>query len=329
METTIEKLFYTLDKGASVYQEEFNITYLEALAEIGENMYQQSVPEELPNTSKNEIQGLLDQMPGQGNVTNEEYRRALQLAVLKGMKEGTQPHHAMTPDAIGIFVGFLANKVLAHEPEGQTAVILDPAVGAGNLLNATINQVNRKCHGIGADPDETLIKIAFVSANLQGNTMDLFHQDSVATPLVNNVDLVVSDLPVGYYPNEDIAKQFKLRNDGGKSFVHHLLMEQAMNHVKPGGFLIFIVPNFIFETEEAKALHTFLKEEGIIYSLMELPKTLFKTSSMRKSILIVRKKKEEMQNPRQALMVELPSFSNETALRDMTQKISNWFDEFL
>lgn len=329
METNIEKLFNILDKGATLYQEELNITYLEALAEMGENLFQHFVPDRISNKSKQVIMELLDNQPNPEALSKEEYRRVMQLAVLKGMKAGTQSHHAMTPDAVSIFIGFLANKVLSCESEGKTSVILDPSVGVGNLLNGTMNQVTRPCHGIGADPDETLIKLAYVNANLQGNNIDLFHQDSVATPFVKNVDVVITDLPVGYYPKEEIARGYELGTMEGKSYVHHLLIEQAIKHVKPGGFSIFIVPNFIFETEEAKKLHTFLKNEGVIYSLMELPKTMFKPGAMRKSILVVRKRKKELQNPSQALLVELPSFTNETALRDMSKKISDWFDEFL
>ncbi len=44
-------------------------------------------------------------------VSKEEIRRGIQLAVLKGMKQHAQPHHQMTPDSIGIFIGHIAGKL--------------------------------------------------------------------------------------------------------------------------------------------------------------------------------------------------------------------------
>ena len=43
-------------------------------------------------------------------MENEQIRKALQLAILKGMKESSQPNHQMTPDAIGMFISYLVGK---------------------------------------------------------------------------------------------------------------------------------------------------------------------------------------------------------------------------
>ncbi|MDQ0255025.1 site-specific DNA-methyltransferase (adenine-specific) [Evansella vedderi] len=331
MNTNTEKLFFVIDKGANIFQNELNITYLEGLAQVGEVIFQKEVIQPLTEENKKIIEEMLDGLESLENIKKEEYRRAMQLGILKGMKEGTQPHHTMTPDTVSLFIGYLVNKVMSYEKKdnSQPAVILDPAVGAGNLLTAVMNQMNNNAHGIGADADETLLSIAFVSSNLQEHSIDLLHQDSIASPFVKNVDVVVSDLPIGLYPKEQVAKDYELASEEGKSFVHHLLMEQSFKHVKPGGFLFFVVPNFLFESEEAKNLHTFIKKEGYIYSFMQLPKTMFKSNSWGKSILVLRKKKAEINPPKQALLVELPSFSNESALSDMTKRISQWFDDYL
>ncbi|UCZ52280.1 class I SAM-dependent methyltransferase [Bacillus shivajii] len=330
-ETKTEKLYQALDEGAILLKSERNIPYLDALGEMGEVLYYPEMADSLSldELKKKKLQNIVEQAPALENLHKEESRRAVQLAVLKGMKEGTQPHHAMTPDAVSLFVGYLVEKVLSYESSDKPKVLLDPAVGAGNLLMGVMNQLKKESHAIGAEADETLLKLAYVNANLQSHNIDLFHQDSVASPFVQNVDAVISDLPVGFYPNDDISEKYSLKADEGHSYVHHLLIEQSMNHVKEGGFLFFIVPNFLFESEEAKKLHDYLKSEGYIYSLMQLPKTMFKNDQWGKSILILRKRKEGVQGPKQALLAELPSFSNEKSLQDMMKRISDWFDDHL
>lgn len=44
------------------------------------------------------------------NFSNEEIRKGLQLALLKGMKHGIQVNHQMTPDSIGFIVAYLLEK---------------------------------------------------------------------------------------------------------------------------------------------------------------------------------------------------------------------------
>ncbi|TMW71727.1 class I SAM-dependent methyltransferase [Alteribacter natronophilus] len=326
-ETNTEKLYTALDLAAEKIQKNTDLLYLDALAESGESILQGESTLKLEGKAQEEFEALIQSVPDLENLKAEEIRKAFQLAVLKGMKEATQPNHAMTPDAVSLFAGHLAELVLRNEK--KTQVILDPAVGSANLLTAVMNQARREFHAVGGDADETLIKLAYVNANLQKHNVDLFHQDSVAAPYVSNVDLVVSDLPVGYYPDDRTAGEFELKSSEGHSYVHHLLIEQSLKHVKPGGFMIFLVPNFLFESDEAGALHEYLKKEAVIYSLLQLPKSMFKHQQQAKSIFVVRRKGEGIEAPRQALLAELPSFTNKQALADMVKRIDDWFESHL
>ncbi|MFA9558743.1 class I SAM-dependent methyltransferase [Evansella sp. AB-rgal1] len=325
--STLTEIYEILDQGTEVIKHEMNLAYLDALAEMGEILFQGNSTHEFSQSTKRRLTDLLESYKELTEVTKEELRKAFQLAVLKGMKAATQAHHAMTPDAVSLFMGYLVNKVGRLNTDNDTPVVMDPAVGSGNLLTAVMNQMASKAHGIGAEADETLLRLSYVNANLQKHSIDLFHQDSVATPLVKNVDVILSDLPIGFYPNDSIAEKYELKAKTGHSYVHHLLIEQSINHSKEGGFLFLLVPNFLFESEEAKELHKYIKKEAIIYSFLQLPKTMFKNSQWGKSILILRKKAEGIYEPRQALLAELPSFSNERALADMMSRISTWFDE--
>ena len=51
----------------------------------------------------------------------------------------------------------------------------------------------------------------------------------------------------------------------GHAYAHHLFIEQSLNHTKPGGYAIFIVPANLFESEQS-AQSTSIFEKKINYS---------------------------------------------------------------
>ncbi|GLI85725.1 hypothetical protein ANABIO32_34740 [Rossellomorea marisflavi] len=172
--------------------------------------------------------------------------------------------------------------------------------------------------------DEVLIKLAYVGANLQKHPLQLFNQDSLEPLMIDPVDLVLSDLPIGYYPNDVRAKDYELQAEEGHSYAHHLFIEQSLKHTKEGGYLFFIVPNNLFESPFAPQLQNFLNETANIQGFLQLPLSLFKNKQAAKSILILQKKGDGVEAPKEILLAQLPSLSNQRALQDILGKIDGW-----
>ena len=280
---TVETLFSIFDSSAVVLRKELDVTYLEALVETGDNLFEGAILQE--ELSESAIERLNREYSTFNEETykGEEIRKAFQLAILKGMKEGVQANHEMTPDAVGMFMSYLFHKFM----QGQNEItVLDPAIGTGNLMTTVFNSAKEglTMSGFGVEVDEVLIKLALVNANLQKHAIEFFHQDGLAPLYIDPVDAVVSDLPVGYYPNEIGASEYKLKADEGMSYAHHLFIEQSVKHTKEGGYLFFLVPNFIFESDQAPKLHAFIKETCFIQGLLQLPVSMFKTRKMQKYI---------------------------------------------
>ncbi|MFD2446336.1 class I SAM-dependent methyltransferase [Bacillus sp. CGMCC 1.16607] len=320
----VEKLFTLFNETAIVLQEELFSTYLDALAETGENIFEGAILQDgLSELALKRLEKKYSEIQLDG-YTNEEIRKAFQLVILKGMKESAQPNHQMTPDSVGILIGYLVQKFMKDGVKS----ILDPAVGTGNLLTAVLNnQLTQETSAIGIDVDDLLIKLAYVNANLQRHPVQFFNQDSLEPLLVDPVDVVVSDLPVGYYPNDLRAQDYVLKAAEGHSYAHHLLIEQSVKHVKPGGYLFFIVPNGLFESEEAPRLREFLKEKVIIQGFMQLPLNMFNNKQSAKSILILQKKGENVEPPKEVLLVSLPSLSSAQAMEKILTQIQSWISE--
>jgi site-specific DNA-methyltransferase (adenine-specific) len=319
----VEELFTLFNETALILQEEFACSYLEALADTGENLFQGAIlQEELSELTVKRLKKQYSEL-SLDKFSNEDLRKAFQLVILKGMKENVQPNHQMTPDSVGMLVGYLVGKFI-QKPSFR---LLDPAVGTGNLLTTVMNHSRKQITAIGVEIDDILIKLAYVNANLQGHPIQFFNQDSLESLFIDPVDAVVADLPIGYYPNDIRAADYQLKSDTGHSYAHHLFMEQGVRHTNPGGYLFFLVPNGLFESEQAPQLHEYIKDHVYIQGLLQLPTSIFKNKSSAKSILILQKKGENIQPPKQALLVNLPSLSNAHEMDKILTKMEKWFLE--
>lgn len=320
----VETLFSIFDSSTVVLRKELDVTYLEALVETGDNLFEGAILQE--ELSESTIERLNREYSTFNEETykGEEIRKAFQLAILKGMKEGVQANHEMTPDAVGMFMSYLFHKFMQGQKE---ITVLDPAIGTGNLMTTLFNSAKEELtmSGFGVEVDEVLIKLALVNANLQKHAIEFFHQDGLAPLYIDPVDAVVSDLPIGYYPNEIVASEYTLKANEGMSYAHHLFIEQSVKHTKEGGYLFFLVPNFIFESDQAPKLHAFIKETCFIQGLLQLPVSMFKNEKNAKSIFVLQKKGQGVTMPKQALLVELPKFSNMKAMENIMDQLNTWF----
>ena len=324
---SIEKAFQLLDETANIIEQECNCTYLEALAETAENIFHQAILQE--DVSEMTKRRLLKQYDSVSftQFDSETIRKAYQLAILKGMKKNTQANHQMTPDSIGLFISYLVRKCM----EGQEHFrLFDPAVGTANLLLTILQQFDREMiTSIGIDVDDLLVKLAYSGANLMEYSIELYNGDSIRPLIIDPVDVVVSDLPIGYYPDDERAKEFDVKSDSEEehTYAHHLIIEQSVRHLKDGGYGIFIVPNSIFQSSQATLLQQFLKKDTYIQGLVALPISLFKNENAAKSVLIVQKKKENLQPPKNALLVQLPKMSDAHAMQNILKQMDQWFKE--
>ncbi|WEG13883.1 class I SAM-dependent methyltransferase [Pullulanibacillus sp. KACC 23026] len=321
LETEVTRLFSALDQSVQYLAEAESQSYLESLIQVGPYITDQEIPETFEKT----LLASLDPF-WSGTFTKESIRRAFQLSVLKGLKSTDQAHHHVTPDTVSLFMGYLAQ--LLNFKQESVITVLDLAVGSANLITAVLNQLKTPAHGIGVDVDDLMIRLAMTNANLQQTTLELFRQDAFRPLLIDPADLVVSDLPVGYYPDKQQAQSFKVAQESEQPFSHHLMIEQHLTYLKPGGYAIMMVPNTLFQEDERHRLNQLIQEEAVILGFLQLPSSLFKTDSQGRSLLILQKQGEGVQKPKQALLAQLPSFSNKEAFSSMLLEIQNWFKDY-
>lgn len=258
------------------------------------------------------------------DATKEDMRKAIQIAILKGMRKSAQPNHQMTPDTLGLLVSHFVEQCFEKQLAEGSISVMDPALGTGNLLFTTMNVLDRKVQATGVEVDDLLIRLAAATGDLVEQPVTLYRQDALEKLLIDPVDAVICDLPVGYYPNEDVALDYELCATEGMSYAHHLFIEQSLNYTKEGGFAFFLIPSNLFESEQANQLHKFIKNHAWIQAVIQLPENLFSSRAHEKSILILQKQSKALKAPREVLLAKVPNMSNRQALAMFFEKVRMW-----
>lgn len=324
-DSQVVTLFEYLDEVTIEIEKQMDKPYLESLIITLEAVFHEEVRPLSNDLLEKKINNIIKAIDLK-SYTVADRRKAIQLALLKGMKDNVQQQHILTPETIALFVGYVGNKLMQDK---ETITLFDPAGGTANLLLTVMEQIERETTAFASEVDPTLIKLAVMNANLQEKEVEFFHQDSLRPLLLDPVDLVVTDLPVGFYPDDIRASEFELKADEGHSYAHHLFIEQSLTYTKEAGYLIFLIPEFLFNSDQADKLHQFIHTYAHIVGVIQLPETAFKSEKNKKSILILQKKGEQTENVQQPLLAQLPSFNNTAAMEDILDQINNWFEEHL
>ena len=314
----IEQLFDVIDETSMILTAELKIAYLHAVCQSCNNIMAQSIEQSLPQDVIETLNGHYESIETLA-FSQEEVRKALQLAILKGLKSERLTNEVMTPDSIAMMVSYLISKFMGDETSFKLA---DLTVGTANLLTAVLNQLEQQPELVyGVDLETDLLQVAHVLADMQEHEVQFYQQDSIRPLLIDPVDVIIGDLPV--YTVEAIANELKL-GTAGCAYAPYLMVENHLNYLVAGGYAIYVIPNDFFNQTHAKDLHAMLHREAYIQALLQLPMTMFKDQSQGKSILVLQKKGEQVNPVKEALLTQLPSFNDVNKLAVSLQKIEAW-----
>ncbi|WP_368250604.1 class I SAM-dependent methyltransferase [Enterococcus sp. 2201sp1_2201st1_B8_2201SCRN_220225] len=324
----IEKAFGLHLEAIQLLQNALSTSFIEAYIENVENVldeYQVRVQNDQPDeVTTKRIEGLYEALQEQA-LEPEEIRKLSQLLLLKGSKtEQLQPNHQLTPDGIGFLFVYLIEQLFAKE---ETLSLFDPAVGMGNLILTSLTNLTlakRVVKGFGVDIDETLLAVAAADAQWTQSDLTLYHQDALQDLLVDPVDVVLSDLPVGYYPNDEQAQSFLTGVSEGHSYAHHLLIEQGMNYTKENGYGLFLVPSNFLESEQGPQLKQLFTEKVYLQGIIQLPDELFLNKASRKSIILLQNHGEHSKQVPEVLVAKLATLKDPVKITEFFTQFEDW-----
>lgn len=334
METThAEKFYNVLLESAMLIKKELDSTFLEALIESGENILDNgniNIENGLPTKATQDKLKDLYQSVNVDELSLDDKKQAIQLILIKAVKEDKlQPNHQPTPDAIGLLMSYLAELFADFS---KPAHVADLSVGSGNLLYTFFAYLSKQPKEVshsftGVENDELLISLTSTLSALLKIPVDLLHQDALQPLLINPIDIIMSDLPVGYYPIQLEEGKFDTAIQDGHSYSHFLLIEQGLKYLKEAGLAFYLLPTQTFESEEVKLLLSHINTVGYVQGIVHLPNEWFKNEQSKKSILIVQKKGAGSRQAQEVLVATSPSLSDKKAFQKFLFDIKSWKEE--
>ena len=309
----IEKAYGYLLENTQIIQNDLQTNFYDALVE--QNAIYLDGQTELTLVKENN-QRLKDL-----NLNKEEWRRSFQYLLMKAAQtEPLQANHQFTPDGIGFLLVFLVDQLASSDQVD----VLEMGSGTGNLAQTLMNNCQRSLDYLGLEIDDLLIDLAASMAEVMKADVNFAQGDAVRPQVLKESDVIVSDLPVGYYPDDAIASRYQVASPQGHTYAHHLLIEQSLKYLKPGGVAIFLAPNDLLTSEQSPLLKQWMQDHAQVLAMVTLPENLFRSANLAKTIFVLRKQEEAVVQP---FVYPLTDLQDQEDLMKFRESFQNWNKE--
>ena len=309
----IEKAYGYLLENTQTIQNDLQTNFYDALVE--QNAIYLDGQTELTLVKENN-QRLKDL-----NLNKEEWRRSFQYLLMKAAQtEPLQANHQFTPDGIGFLLVFLVDQLASSDK----VEVLEMGSGTGNLAQTLMNNCQRSLDYLGLEIDDLLIDLAASMAEVMKADVNFAQGDAVRPQVLKESDVIISDLPVGYYPDDAIASRYQVASPQGHTYAHHLLIEQSLKYLKPGGIAIFLAPNDLLTSEQSPLLKKWMQDHAQILAMVTLPENLFRSANLAKTIFVLRKQEEAVVQP---FVYPLTDLQNQEDVMKFRESFQNWNKE--
>lgn len=254
-------------------------------------------------------------------LSKEEWRRAYQFLLMKAAQtEPLQANHQFTPDSIGFILTFLIDQLSKKEHID----ILEIGSGMGNLAETILNNTKKNVDYLGLELDDLLIDISASIADVMDAKVSFVQGDAVRPQVLKESDVIISDLPVGFYPDDNIAMRYEVASRQEHTYAHHLLMEQSLKYLKSDGYAIFLAPNDLLTSSQSDLLKKWLQKHAQIVAMIALPESLFGNAAYAKTIFVLKKQDKQAVQP---FVYALSDLQNQADLLTFSEKFQNWSQE--
>ena len=251
-------------------------------------------------------------------LRKEDWLKTYQFLLMKaGQTELLQANHQFTPDAIALLLVFIVEELFKEEE----ITILEMGSGMGILGATFLTSLAKKVDYLGVEVDDLLIDLAASMADVIGLQAGFVQGDAVRPQMLKESDVVISDLPVGYYPDDAVASRHQVASSQEHTYAHHLLMEQGLKYLKSDGYAIFLAPSDLLTSPQSDLLKGWLKENAQLAAMITLPENLFSQDSNSKAIFVLQKKGSKAVEP---FVYPLNNLRDSQELIDFKEKFQNW-----
>ena len=306
----IEQAYTYLLENVQIIQNDLTTNFYDALIEQNGSYLDGQTELEQVKTNNQALKRLA--------LRKEEWLRTYQFLLLKAAQtEPLQANHQFTPDAIGQLIIFLIEQLWP----AKEVSILELGSGMGILGASFLTSISKKVDYLGIELDDLLIDLAASISEVMGLPAVYVQGDAVRPQILKESDVVVSDLPLGYYPDDQIASRYQVAAKNEHTYAHHLLMEQSLKYLKKDGYAIFLAPSNLLTSPQSELLKDWLRENAQIVAMISLPEDLFAQATQSKAIFVLQKKQDKDLEP---FVYPLASLREPHILMDFKEKFQIW-----
>ena len=295
----LEKLFFKIDKDV----EEIKV----------EGLYFEGLIKYLTLENDDDYFDIVD------NYDKETIRKVYQFLLLKALKELNNPSYDITPEVITMYISHLIECIYGD----KKVSITDLASGSGSLLINIAALVKGEKEITSVDVDSNYVRLQQNIFNLLETNVEIINQDALKPLNIKKQDIVISDVPFGYYADEDNSLNYKLCSTDGYSLNALLFIEQAANYLDENGVGILVIPKKILVLEDN--FKKYLEEDINLNAVITLPDEMFKNVSQQKAIILITKK-GQTRLPNQVFLAQIPSFQNKASYAKFIEEFNEWLE---
>lgn len=295
----LEKLFFKIDKEVEEIK--------------GEGLYFEGLIKYLTLENDDDYFDIVD------NYDKETIIKVYQFLLLKALKELNNPSYDITPEVITMYISHLIECIYGD----KKVSITDLASGSGSLLINIAALVKGEKEITSVDVDSNYVRLQQNIFNLLETNVEIINQDALKPLNIKKQDIVISDVPFGYYADEDNSLNYKLCSTDGYSLNALLFIEQAANYLDENGVGILVIPKKVLELEDN--FKKYLEEDINLNAVITLPDEMFKNVSQQKAIILITKK-GQTRLPNQVFLAQIPSFQNKASYAKFIEEFNEWLE---
>ena len=145
--------------------------------------------------------------------------------------------------------------------------------------------------------DDLLIDLAASMADVIGLQAGFVQGRCRSSTNAQRNDVVISDLPVGYYPDDAVASRHQVASSQNIPTPITCSWNKGLKYLKSDGYAIFSLRVICWPALKVTLLKGWLKEEANLVAMISLPENLFANAKQSKTIFILQKKSETAVDP--------------------------------
>lgn len=235
-------------------------------------------------------------------------------------------NHRLTPQIIGL----IYSEIITSINSKSTINIVDLGSGTGNLIFSILDNFKDITFNTTIiDNNEEMIKFSQQYRKLfhfQNNLKFMF-DDVISYQPLEKIDFVISDMPVGYYPQNKHILNYQVKISDDLTYVQNLFIEKSLRILKHNSFAILTVPQNIFTSKQSSVLLKVVKESAYIQGIIGLPLNSFTDKKFRKYIIILQKKGDWAHQMTPVLLYNLENLDDIQSYRKLLITLQAWGEE--